>query len=827
MPYLSLLLALALIAGLAGGVVIDRPPALAAALLLAASWTFAVLAFRTSWPRVFLAAVTCAIATAGLLLGQHAVDRALHTPLRTALEQAVGGFALDAPDDGRLDEPVVIEGRLRADAALTDNGVSLSVEVDRLFLEGLERTVGGGVSLGVGGAPNPGAIAAWRKGTRIRAPALLRRPARYLNSALGDQERALARRGITLIGTIKSAALVDVLSAPWWWDRVSAAVRGRTRVALARHVGVHASTSVAIATAILIGDRSGLAPDLERRLQEAGTYHVIAISGGNIAILVGTMLVALGGLGLRGRLALLLTMTGVVAYAFVVEGGASVARATLMAVIYLAVRTIDQRTAAANAIGLAAAAILLVTPLAVADVGFWLTFGASAAILIGATHVPGGSRGWLRVAWSVLAATMAAEVALAPVSALVFQRATIAGLGLNFIALPAMTLVQLAATAVVVLDPVSQLLANWASVAVHIGCVALLESARGVDYAPWLTWRVPSPSPWLVAAYYAMLAGLLWMRPSSRRWSSRACGVVAALLFVWILGVPDARVRAHGDGRLHVSMIDVGQGDAALVTFPNGRTLLVDTGGASLNGTFDIGDRVVGPVLRAGGLLTLDYLAITHGDPDHLGGALSLVRDFAPHEIWWGVPVPRHEPTDRLRAESDRQRTGWRTLQRGDRFEIGGVDLLVHHPPPPDWERQRVRNDDSLVIELRFGDVSMLFTGDIGTAVEQSLLPLLDPRPLVVLKVPHHGSATSSSAAFLERLQPAAALIGVGRANPYGHPVRAVLDRLHGVGTRVFRTDRDGQTDVTTDGHALYVETFTGTRWRSKASHEGTKTRKE
>jgi competence protein ComEC len=151
----------------------------------------------------------------------------------------------------------------------------------------------------------------------------------------------------------------------------------------------------------------------------------------------------------------------------------------------------------------------------------------------------------------------------------------------------------------------------------------------------------------------------------------------------------------------------------------------------------------------------------------------------------------------------------------------------VHHPPPPDWERQRVRNDDSLVMELRFGDVSMLLAGDIGHDVEQSLLPLLDPRPLVVLKVPHHGSATSSSASFLERLHPAIALIGVGRANSYGHPVRAVIDRLHTAGARVFRTDRDGQIDVATDGHSLYVETFTATRWTSRASHEGAKARKE
>ncbi len=651
MPHLSLALAIALVAGLALGVAADRPPSLHLSLLLSASWTFAVVSYRTGWPRLQMVALAIAVAAAGMLLGHHAVDRALHTTLRAALERAAGGFALDALDEGRLDEPVVIEGVLRTDAALTDAGVSLALDVTRIWIDGRAEIVAGGIAVGVGGVPDPTRVAAWRAGTAVRAPVLLRRPARYLNAGLSDQERALARRGTTLVGAIKSGALIEVVAAGWWWERGSARVRAATRAAIDRHVGPRSKSSAAIATAILIGDRSRLSSDVERRLQEAGTYHVIAISGGNIAILVGTLLVSLGGIGVRGRIALVATMGGVVGYAVVAEGGASVARATLMAVIYLAVRTIDQRTAAINAIGLAGAAILLATPLAVADVGFWLTFGASAAILVSAQW-PARAAGWRRVLWSIVAATAAAELALAPVAALVFQRVTLAGLGLNFVALPAMTIVQISAMALVAVEWVSPGLAGWLGVITHAGCIALVESARGVDYAPWLTWRVPSPSSWLVAAYYGALIAALLGRGRGERWS-RGCRVglaVAAAMFLWIVAAPEARVRTRGDGRLHLTMVDVGQGDAALVTFPNGRTLVVDTGGASVGGSFDIGDRVVGPTLRARGLVSLDYLAITHGDPDHLGGAVALARDFAPREIWWGIPVPRHAPTDDLRA---------------------------------------------------------------------------------------------------------------------------------------------------------------------------------
>src|SRR5262249_24526255 len=157
-----------------------------------------------------------------------------------------------------------------------------------------------------------------------------------------------------------------------------------------------------------------------------------------------------------------------------------------------------------------------------------------------------------------------------------------------------------------------------------------------------------------------------------------------------------------------------------------------------------IGARVVAPAYWALGLRRLTYMSLSHADPDHMGGAPSLFRDFHPAEIWEGVPVPPHLPTQELRALADGAGTPWRTLRDGDRMSFGNVLLAVHHPPPSDWERQRVRNDDSEVLELRYGGVSFVFTGDISGAVEQSIAASFSHAPIRVLKVPHHGSATSS-----------------------------------------------------------------------------------
>jgi competence protein ComEC len=830
MPHLSLALALVIVAGLAGGVLVDTPLTSMLSVMLAAGWIIGVASFLWHWPHAQLVGLGLSVVAAAWLVGGHALDRALHPSLRVILEQRLGGFSIDRLAEGRQESPVTIEGRLRGDAVLTETGAIARIDVERVWLGPCPEPAAGGISVGIGGAMQAEHVAQWTEGRVIRAPVLLRRPARYLNQGLPDQERAFARRGVTLVGTIKSAAVIEVVARGRWWDEAAARVRANTRAALARHVRPRGEQSAAVATAILIGDRTALDIEVERRLQEAGTYHVIAISGGNIAILAGLLLGTLAWLGLRGRMAALATIVALGAYAIVAAGGASVARATLMAVVYLAVRLIDQRTAAANAIGLTGTAILLIDPLSIADVGFWLTFGATTAIRVGVASVrlPAASEQTRRTTWllraaaTVLLASACVELALAPISAMVFQRVTVAGLLLNFAALPAMTIVQIAAMCVIAFDAVGlQVLAGWAGVLVHLGSVALTDSARFLDYAPWLTWRVPSPLVAVVVAYYAMLALTLASVRFARvhKVPRRLAAGCAGALLLWIIAAPHARVRAYGDQRLHLTVIDVGQGDAMLVTFPNGRRLIVDTGGVTLRGEFDVGDRVIGPALRAGGLLSLDYLAVTHGDPDHIGGARSLVRDFQPREIWWGVPVANHQPTATVHGEASRTRGSWRTLQRGDRLDVGGVELRVHHPPPADWERQKVRNDDSLVLELRYGHVSMLLTGDIGRDVERELLPLLDLLPIVVLKVAHHGSGTSSAVEFVEHVKPTIALIGVGRGNPYGHPVPYILERFHRIGAQIFRTDTDGQIEVSTDGRRVDVSTFTERRFSMQ--HEG------
>jgi competence protein ComEC len=794
------------VAGAALGTWLGGGPALPAALVLAASLAASIVAFLARRPVLFTLSIAVAFVAVACSLARRAEADAVAPPIRLALADAVGGG------------PVWLEGRLREDAAVGPNGVGLTLDAERWEREGGGGSVSGGVRLSVAGALALTRAGDWRAGRRVRLPALLRVPGRYQDPGVPDGRLALARRGVALVGSVKSGALVEVTAAGWWGAEAAARIRGVARLAVRRHVGRFDAQSGAIVIAILLGDRVGLDDEVQRRLQEAGTYHVLAISGGNIAILAGVLLWLLRLAGAGPRPASWITIVALAGYAGLVGGGASVERATLMAAIYLVARQAGHRGAPMNALAVAAVVLLTAWPSAVADVGFWLTFGASLGIMLGVetagSRLP--RRVWLRVPAALLLASASAELALLPVSAAAFSRVTFAGLALNFIAIPMMTVVQVAGMASVALSPAWEAGADAAGLVAHASATALVWSAGLVELVPWLTCRLPPPPALVVCGYYAGWAAWLGARarlrgPRALRGRlARTTGLVlVAVCGAWILVEPVTLVVPGVRGRLRVTVIDVGHGDAVLVQFPDRRSLLVDAGGSLGAGSFDIGGRVISPAVWALGTRRLDALVVTHGDPDHAGGAASVVRDLRPREIWEGTPVPPLPVLRRLREQASAAGIPWLERHAGWSATPGGVLLTVRHPPPPDWERQRVRNDDSLVLELRHGNVSIVLTGDIGREVERGLADTFQPAPLRVVKIPHHGSATSSSSAFVAALRPAVAVLSAGATTKVSDEV---LRRYDDAGAAIYRTDRDGAVTLDSDGRTVTVTTFTGAR---------------
>lgn len=417
---------------------------------------------------------------------------------------------------------------------------------------------------------------------------------------------------------------------------------------------------------------------------------------------------------------------------------------------------------------------------------------------------------------ALFAATACAEIALAPVGATMFSRVPLAGLILNFAAIPLMTLVQAGGLAVVITASWWEGAARASGLIAHLAATGLLESARLVDVAPWLSADVRPPVWRLTAAYYACALALLY----GYRRRAATLGLVAAGGLI-LLG-PDVLARdalPRARAPIRVTVLDVGQGDATLVELPDGRALLVDAGGLPWvsstpegGAAFDMGERVVLPALRAIGIGRLHGLVISHADPDHVQGARGVLRRLPVGSVWDGIPVPPNADLRDLAALAHARATSWRSVQAGDVERFGDVEVRVLHPPLAGWERQQVRNDDSVVLEIRVGAVSIILPGDVGQEGERAILPRLEAGRLVVLKAAHHGSASSSTPELLDVLRPAAVIFSCGRGNRFGHPHPAVVDRYRSRGAEIFSTAEDGAVFVETDGTTVEVRGWAGRR---------------
>ncbi|MSO31090.1 MAG: DUF4131 domain-containing protein [Acidobacteria bacterium] len=668
----GLLPALATIAGSLFGLISawGTPPAPAAAALLAGGWA----AWWARRGRLTVALVAAAFFAGAAALAVDAREGALRTPLRSVLDRELGGFAIGVGTPAPRHDPIGVRAVLLEDAAVDADGVRLRADVVAIQLRGRWQATAGTVGLLVAGAASRSAAEEWRAGRTIHAFATFRRPARYLNEGVPDFERALALDGVTLFGSVKSGLLVDVESRAGSIAEAAAVVRRHVRRSVERWVAPHDPIAAAIVTAVLIGDRTGLPDEVRLRLQAAGTYHVIAISGGNIGLLAAVTLACLHLLGMTGRRAAACTVSVLAAYAMVVTAAASVWRATLMGIVYFSARLLDHRTGPWHAIGLAATLILCVRPLDVRDAGFLLTFAATGAFLEAARSVGRAPARGRLARWLIasMAASAAAEAALLPVSATTFSRVTSAGLVLNLAAVPLMGVVQIGGMAVAIFDACEPLAAPAGWLAGQAASM-LVGSAALVDVAPWLAARVPPPPLGVVALYYAGLALVLLPRPAARLAGVLVFTVSAGAI---VTGRPIPVSTTPDVSALRLTMFDVGQGEAVLVQLPDRSTLLIDAGGTPFgSGGAELGSRVLAPALWAGGLRRLDRLLLTHGDPDHIGGAPAAIDDFHPSIVWEGIAVHDHAPLQAVLARARARGARVGPLRAGEELDAAGARI--------------------------------------------------------------------------------------------------------------------------------------------------------
>jgi competence protein ComEC len=706
-------------------------------------------------------------------------------------------IVLSPADEGR---DIGIVGIVAGLPSATERGQRFEFEVERVLATGVSVPLR--LSLAWYAAD-----AAVLPGERWAFTVRLRRPHGTFNPGGFDLEGWLFERNLRAGGYVREQPAPRRLDA-MVWSAGSAIDRGRAGLRSRLQALVSGDRLGGVLVALVLGDQRAIAEADWVLFNRTGISHLVSISGLHITMIAGLAAILTGGLWRRfhGTLALVpaqqaaavAAVLAALGYCLLAGWGVPAQRTFFMLMTVAVAAWLRMAARPFATLSLAAAVVCLLDPWAVTAPGFWLSFGAVAAIMLTVTGRPGArERGWrarLREAGRVQAAV---TLGLLPLTAALFQQISLVSIAANAVAIPLVSLVVtplalIAGLLVTLPEPLSSLAAPCLALA-HLLLSALHAFLTVVAAPAWASLSLPAPPWWAVTL---ALAGVAWLL-AAPGWPLRWAGAA------WLLPMLAWPAARPADGELWVTALDVGQGTAVLVESRT-HALLYDTG-PRFSGATDAGGRIVLPYLRWRGIEALDLLVVSHLDSDHSGGARSVLRGTRVASVLSSIE-PSHPA---LLGAGAVQR-----CEAGQRIDLGVMKIDVLSPPRGEFGHGRpATNAASCVLRIGLGRHRLLLTGDLPARGEADLAARGGELQVDWLAVPHHGSRSSSSGLLLDAARPAWASVQAGYRNRFGHPHDEVLRRYMARGVHVVRSDESGMAQWRFAGDG----TVGVHRWRASA----------
>lgn len=644
-------------------------------------------------------------------------------------------------------------------------------------------------------------------GDRIRSKARIRKARDQRNPGEFDYRAYLQAQGIFGVVSLKSGAEIELLSTGGgnWFVRE---VVVPAKIYLDHFISsAFPPAEAALLRGLVIGERGEVAADVKEAFAKLGVIHILAVSGLHVGFIIIVVMAVTGLMRMPHPARVIFTVLFLIFYAYLTNLKPPVTRAATMGALVLLGTLFERKTDFLNSLAIAALVILIGNPMELFQAGFQLSFAAVAAIVYlypKLKRLPGVNRLYSRFreqavvhyALDLLMVSTAAFLGTLPFTVLYFNRIPAYSLIANLLVIPLVFFGLANGLVAALFHLLLPALASLYSEAAWLALHSVIQLVEWGSQLPFASWDVYTYSFLHFAGYFSLLFLLFYF---DRKWLYR--WLVIAALFVANVAVWKSNLADRD--LMKITFIDVGQGDAVLLSFPDGRHALID--GGPWSPTFDSGARVVAPYLRRQGISEIDVLILSHGDSDHLGGLPYILRHFTVKEVWDNGQTKRTRLYQTYLHVIDSLGIEHRVLSAGDVItEFAPVSIVALHPTRRFVAGgNRSANDASLSFKFSYGQIDLLLLGDIEARGEERVNRFDALLQSEILKVSHHGSKTSSNPEFLQCVKPEIAVISVGEYNRFGHPAPVVLQRLNALGARILRTDRDSAVILETDGRTV------------------------